>query len=200
MPRTGHWSADSFDRMSNPSGPADPTGPRSGGSWLLAPRSAERGGQLVIRYARGIAALWIGLAVVGLVVGFATVGSGDNPEAAFAGLGLGVICTFVSWFAANPAIVADGTGIELHPLFGTKTSFPWDEVRSISVREVRAARGHGPALVVDASEEREAKIDGLWVGATRGNLRRMADRLEEFATSTGVTGPSFVDAPELDLW
>ena len=102
--------------------------------------------------------------------------------------------------AAIDAIVADGTGIELHPLFGTKTSFRWDEVRSIGVRDVRAARGHGPALVVDASEEREAKIDGLWVGATRGNLRRMADRLEEFAASTGIAGPSFVAAPEPEPW
>ncbi len=159
---------------------------------MLHPRAGESGGRLVIRYAGGIVALWIGLAVLGLAFGFAAVGSGDNAEAAFAGLGLGVICTFVAWFAANPAIVADRTGIRVSPLFGTRISFRWDEVRSIGVREVRAARGRGPALVVDASEERDVKIDGLWVGATRLNLSRMATELERFVDSLDVIRPRFV--------
>lgn len=166
--------------------------------WLLHPRASESGGRLVIRYAGGIVLLWVGLAVVGLGVGFATVGSGDNPEAAFAGLGLGVICTFVAWFAANPAIVADRTGIELHPIFGTRTTFRWDEVRSIGVRDVRAARGRGPALVVDASEDREVKIDSLWVGATRGALQRMAEGLEGFVGTFDIAAPTFGFEPAPD--
>ena len=165
---------------------------RSVRDWLLHPRSSESGGRLVIRYAGGIVLLWVGLAVLGLGVGFATVGSGDNPEAAFAGLGLGVICAFVSWFAANPAIVADGTGIELHPIFGTRTTFQWHEVRSIGVRDVRAARGRGPALVVDASDDREAKIDSLWVGSTRSALLVMAGQLQRFASSLDIAPPRFV--------
>ncbi len=160
--------------------------------WMLHPRTSEADGRLVIRYAGGIAALWIGLAVIGLVLGFATVGSGDNLEAAFAGLGLGVISTFVAWFAANPAIVADRTGIRVSPLFGTRTSFRWDEVRRVSLREVRASRGHGPALVLDASEDRDVKIDGLWVGATRPSLCRMATELERFVDSLDVIRPRFV--------
>jgi len=168
--------------------------------WLLHPRASESGGRLVIRYAGGIVLLWVGLAVAGLGVGFATVGSGDNPEAAFAGLGLGVICTFVAWFAANPAIVADRTGIELHPIFGTRTTFRWDEVRSIGVRDVRAARGRGPALVVDASEDREVKIDSLWVGLTAGSLQRIQDAVERFASSMEVARPAFGFEAEPDPW
>ena len=169
-------------------------------AWLIEPRATVSGGRLVIRYAGGIALLWIGLAVLGLGIGFATAPTGDNPEAAFAGLGLGIICTFVAWFAANPALIADRTGIELHPLFGTRTSFRWDEVQTIGVHEVRAARGRGPALLVEASEEREAKIDGLWVGATRSNLDRMATQLEAFVASLDVTAPRFVDEPAEQPW
>jgi hypothetical protein len=168
--------------------------------WLLEPRAHESGGRLVVRYAGGIAALWIGLAVFGLGIGFATVGSGDNPEAAFAGLGLGVISTFVAWFAANPAIVADRTGVELRPIFGTRTSFRWEEVRSIGVREVRAARGRGPALVVDATEDREVKIDSLWVGATRRALQRMAEGLEGFVGTLDIAAPTFGFESAPDAW
>lgn len=146
----------------------------------------------MVRYAGGVVLVWVGLAVLGLGVGFATVGSGDNAEAAFAGLGLGVICTFVAWFAANPAIVADRTGIRLFPIFGSRTTFRWDEVRTIGVRDVRAARGRGPALVVEATDDREVKIDSLWVGATRTALRLMMDRLDTFVGTIGVPPPRFV--------
>jgi hypothetical protein len=155
---------------------------------------------LVVRYAGAVTVLWIGLAVLGLGIGFATVGSGDNPEAAIAGLGLGVISTFVAWFAANPAIVADQTGVRLFPIFGTRTTFRWDEVRAVGVREVRAARGKGPALVVDATEDREAKIDSLWVGATRSNLQLMEVQLAQFAAARGVAGPTFGAPFEPDAW
>lgn len=168
--------------------------------WLLRPRARVSGGRLVVRYAGAVALLWLGLAVVGLGLGFATVGSGDAPEAAFAGLGLGVISTFVAWFAANPAVVADQTGIRLFPIFGTRTTFRWDEVRAVGVREVRAARGKGPALVVDATGDREAKIDSLWVGATRSNLELMEAELVQFARAEGVSGPTFGTPPEPDPW
>lgn len=167
---------------------------------VLHPRAREAGGRLVVRYAGGITVLWIGLAVFGLGFGFATVGSGHNPEAAFAGLGLGVISAFVAWFAANPAIVADQAGIEVAPIFGTRTTFRWDEVQAIGVREVRGARGRGPALVIDGTDEREAKIDSLWVGATRGNLDRIAVRIEEFAGSLEIAQPRFVHEPADEAW
>jgi hypothetical protein len=144
---------------------------------------------LVVRYAGGIVVLWIGLAVVGLAYGFATVGS-DQPEPALAGLGLGAISAFVAWFAANPAIVADRTGIEVRPLFGTRASFRWSEVRSFGVRETRRARGRGPSLVVEATEDRDAQIDGLWVGATRRGLAQMAEQFEGFVGSLGVVPSS----------
>jgi hypothetical protein len=128
---------------------------------------------LVVRYAGGIVVLWIGLAVLGLVYGFATVGS-DQPEPALAGLGLGVISAFVAWFAARPVIVADRTGIG------------WSEVRSVGVRDVRRAAGRGPSLVVEATEDRSAQIDGLWVGATRGALEQIDASVAAFAMSIGV--------------
>ena len=168
---------------------------RSVAMWLLKPRASESGGRLVVRYAGGIVLLWLGLAVFGIGIGFGTVGSGDNPEVAFAGLGLGVICTFVAWFAVNPAVVADRTGIALSPLFGTTTTFGWGEVRSIGVRDVRAARGRGPALVVDATDDREARIDSLWVGATRTALVLVAERLEAFVAMLDVLPPRFETAP-----
>jgi hypothetical protein len=140
---------------------------------------------LVVRYAGGIVVLWIGLAVLGLVYGFATVGS-DQPEPALAGLGLGVISAFVAWFAARPVIVADRTGIEVLPLFGTRTAFRWSEVRSVGVRDVRRAAGRGPSLVVEATEDRSAQIDGLWVGATRGALEQIDASVAAFAMSIGV--------------
>jgi hypothetical protein len=164
--------------------------------WLLHPRVQESGDRLVIRYPGAVTLLWIGLAVLGLGFGFVAAGSGDRPESALAGLGLGVISTFVAWFAANPAIVADSTGIRLFPIFGTRTTFGWGEVRSVGVREVRAARGRGPALLVEATEDCEAKIDSLWVGATRPNLEHMAEHLERFAVP--VLGGRGVFAPEPD--
>lgn len=173
---------------------------RSVKDWLLRPRAHTSGGRLVVRYAGAVTLLWIGLAVLGLGLGFATVGSGDNPEAAFAGLGLGVISTFVAWFGANPAVVADPTGIRLFPIFGTRTTFRWDEVRAVGVREVRSARGKGPALVVEASEDREATIDSLWVGLTQASLQRMEQEVERFAAGAGVTGPTFGAPLDPDPW
>jgi hypothetical protein len=171
-------------------------------SWLIHPRVTESGGRLVIRYAGAVALVWIALAGAGLGLGFATAGSGDNPEAAYAGLGLGVIATFVAWFAVRPAIVADRSGCALAPLFGTRSAYRWDEVRAVGVRRVRGARGRSPALVVDASDDREAKIDGLWVGATRGGLVQMAEQLEAFVGTLDIVAPRFVieavDCDELD--
>ena len=142
----------------------------------------------MVRYAGGVALGWIGVAVAGLAFGFATAGS-DRPEPALAGLGLGAIGAFVAWFAANPVIVADRSGIELRPLFGSRTSFRWAEVRAIKVQEVRRARGRGASLVVEATEDREAQVDGLWVGATRGALEQMAANLDAFLAAEGIPAP-----------
>lgn len=170
--------------------------------WLIRPRVAAGGGRLVVRYPGGATLLWIALAVIGLVFGFATVGS-DQPEPALAGLGLGAIGAFVAWFAANPVIVADRTAIEIRPLFGSRSSFRWVEVRAIEVREVRRARGRGASLVVEATEDREAQVDGLWVGATRPTLERMAADLGAFLEEAGIVGPRpgvEAPAPEPEPW
>lgn len=167
-------------------------------AWLLHPRASRSGDRLIVRYAGGIVVLWIGIAVAGLAFGFATVGS-DQPEPALAGLGLGAIGAFVAWFAANPVIVADRSGIEVRPLFASRASFRWSDVRAVEVREVRRARGRGATLVVEATEDREAQVDGLWVGATRGALDQMAADLDAFVVAEGIPAPRPVartSAPE----
>lgn len=168
-------------------------------AWLLSPRVAQDDGRMVIRYAGGVAAVWIGLAVAGLVFGFRSAG-GDDPQAGFIGLGLGVICTFVAWFAARPVVIADRTGLAVLPVFGTRTVLRWSEVRGIGVRRVRAARGRGQALLIDASEDREIKVDGLWVGLGGGALEQIERQIGAFADAIGVVRPPSVPDPAADLW
>ncbi len=185
--------------LSDPHG-APPPQRATASRWLLRPRASRSGGRLAIRYAGGVALAWIGIAVAGLAFGFATVGS-DQPEPALAGLGLGAIGAFVAWFAANPVIVADRSGIAVRPLFGSRTSLRWAEVRAIEVREVRRARGRGPTLVIEATEDREAQVDGLWVGATRAALEQMASELDAFLAAEGIAAPRPVaEASALDPW
>lgn len=166
---------------------------------LLHPRADASGGRLTIRYAAGIVLLWCALAVIGIVFGFAAIGA-DNTEGGYIGLGLGAICTFVAWFAARPVVTADVTGIALLPLFGSRTALHWGEVRVIGVRHARAARGRGQALMVDATDDREVKVDGLWVGLTPGNLVRIQDEIERFAGTLEVARPTFGFEPEPDPW
>lgn len=158
-------------------------------AWVAEPRVAERDGRLVVRYAAGVVVLWLALAAVGLVVGFAATSTGDHVELGYLALGLAVIAGFVASFAARPAVVADRTGIALHPIFSGRVAFAWSEVVEVAVRDVRAARGRGPALVVTAADEREARIDSLWVGATRPSLIQMEAALRTFARSIGAGVP-----------
>lgn len=153
--------------------------------WLLSPRVTEHDGRMVIRYARAVVLVWIGLAVAGLAFGFASAG-GDDAQAGFIGLGLGVICAFVAWFAVRPVVVADRSGMAVLPVFGTRTVVRWSEVRDLGVRHVRAARGRGEALMIEASDDREIKVDGLWVGLTGGALAQIAQHIEAFAGSIGA--------------
>jgi hypothetical protein len=165
----------------------------------MHPRTTVSGGQLVIRYAAAVVLLWIALAVAGLVFGLIAV-SGGNTQGGYIGFGLGAICTFVAWFAARPVVRADRSGMAVLPLFGSRTSFHWGEVRVIGVRHVRAARGRGDALVIEATDDREVKVDGLWVGLTRANLRRIQDALAAFAVEAEVARPVFGFEPEPDPW
>jgi hypothetical protein len=165
--------------------PATPPA-RSARAWLLEPRSAERDGRLTISYAGGIALLWSALAAVGIGFGILSVASGANPESRYIAFGLGAVCTFVAWFAVRPVIVADRSGLAVLPVFGTKVSFRWDEVRGIGVRNSRRARGRGASLEIQAAEDREVKVDGMAVGATSKALSLMERRLRAFAGSIEV--------------
>lgn len=155
---------------------------------LLAPRSTEHDGRLVIRYSALVVVAWIGLACAGLAFGFASA-SGDDSQAGIIGFGMAVICAFVAWFAVRPVVVADRTGLAVLPLFGTRTALRWSEVESIEVRRVRAARGRGEALMIEAADDREIKVDGLWVGLTGGVLADIDARIGAFADSIGVARP-----------
>lgn len=143
---------------------------------------------MVIRYASVVVVAWVGLAVAGLVFGFASVG--DEPQAGIFGLLLGVIGAFVAWFAVRPVVVADRTGLAVLPVFGTRTLLRWSEVQGIEVRRVKAARGRGEALMIEASDDREVKVDGLWVGLTGGALHELDHQITGFADSIGVVRPS----------
>jgi hypothetical protein len=166
---------------------------------FVQPRSQVADGRLVVRYAAGVVLLWIGLAVAGLAFGMAAV-SGDNIEGGYIGLGLGVICTFVAWFAGRPVITADQAGLAVLPLFGSRTSLHWGEVRVIGVRHVRAARGRRQALMIDATDDREVKVDGLWVGLTGGALLQIQQAIDGFATAAEVARPVFGFEPDPDPW
>ena len=168
-------------------------------SRLVQPRAEASEGRLVIRYAVVVVLLWIGLAVAGLGSGVVAVSAG-NTEGGYIGIGLGAICTFVAWFAARPVATADREGLAVLPLFGSRASFHWGEIQVIGVRTVRAARGRGQALMIGASDDREVKVDGLWVGLTGRNLHRIQDAVEQFAASTGVARPAFGFEPEPDPW
>lgn len=54
--------------------------------------------------------------------------------------------------------------------------------------------------MVDATEDREVKIDSLWVGATRSNLELMEAQLAQFAVAGGVEGTTFGAPLEPDPW
>ena len=151
-------------------------------AWLVRPRASEADGRLVVRYAGGVMLLWWMFAVAGVGYGFATVG-GDDAQAAYIGLGLGAICTFVAWFAARPVVVADRSGLAVLPVFGTRTALRWDEVRAIGVRSTRRSRGRGASLEIQATEDREVQIDGAWMGLVASSLRRIDARLGQFIGS-----------------
>lgn len=163
--------------------------------WLFAPRASERQGKLLVHYARGVAVAWIALAVVGLVFGYSV----DQTEGGIIGLAMTAICTFVAWFALRPVVVADHTGMAILPVFGSRTAVAWHEIRAIGVRRVRAARGRGEALMIDLSDDREVKVDGLWVGLTAGNLLRIQDLIEAYVVRIDVARPRFGPAPDADL-
>lgn len=165
----------------------------------LQPRAVEHDGRLVVRAAAGVVALWCVLAAAGVICGFAAVGAG-NTEGGYIGLGLGAVAAFVAWFAVRPVVAADRSGIALLPLFGSRTALSWGEVRVIGVRHVRAARGRGPALLVEATDDREVKVDGLWLGLTAGALLRIQHEIERFAAALDIARPSFGFEPEPDPW
>lgn len=165
----------------------------------VQPRATVVNDHLTIRYPLAVVLLWCGLAVAGVVAGFAAVASG-NTEGGYIGLGLGAIATFVAWFAVRPVVTADRSGIAVLPLFGSRTALHWGEVRTIGVRRVRAARGRGDALLLEASDDREVRVDGLWLGLTGGNLRRIQDDVDRFAAAQQVARPVFGFEPEPDPW
>jgi hypothetical protein len=180
----------SNEALTTPDAPA----PRAGvKDWFLLPRSAEHDGRLVIRYAGIVVIAWLLLAVAGLVFGFRSAGN-DDAQAGVIGFGLAVICTFVAWFAARPVVTADRTGVAVLPVFGTRTALRWSEIQATGVRRVRAARGRGQALLIDATDDREIKLDGLWVGLTGSALQQIEHRVGVFADSIGVVRP--VSAPD----
>ncbi|MCU1370337.1 MAG: hypothetical protein JWO77_1531 [Ilumatobacteraceae bacterium] len=176
----------------------DPEARRGAKDWLLSPRVDQHDGRMVIRYAGVVVVGWIGLALAGLVFGFRSAG-GDDAQAGFIGFGLGVICAFVAWFAARPVVVADRSGLEVLPLFGTRTAIGWSEVQGIAVRRVRAARGRGEALLIEASDDREIRVDGLWVGLTGGALSQIERQIGAFAGAIGVVRP-LEPGPVPDAW
>lgn len=166
---------------------------------LLQARAEASDGRLVVRYPIVVVLGWIGLAIVGLWFGFAAVVD-ENTEGGYIGFGLSAICVFVASFAARPVVTADRTGMAVLPLFGSRTSFHWGELRAIGVRHVRAARGRGQALVIEAADDREVKVDGLWVGLTGSNLQRIEDAVAAFATAMEVARPAFGFEPEPERW
>lgn len=163
---------------------------------MFAPRSTESDGRLVIRYAAAVVLLWIGLAAAGVVGGFVA----EPGQGRIIGLGMAAICVFVAAFAARPVVIADRTGIEVLPLFGSRTALRWSEVQGMGVRRVRAARGRGEALMIEASDDREIKVDGLWVGLTGGALVQIEQRIGAFADAIGVVRPLSAPDPVADGW
>lgn len=181
-------SAGRFGGVSTIPPNAEPAARPSAKDRLLSPRAEQHDGRLVVRYANAVVVVWIALAIAGLGFGFASVG-GDDAQAGIIGLLLGVICTFAAWFAVRPVVVADRSGIAVLPIFGTRTTLRWSEVHAIGVQRVKAARGRGDALMIDASDDREVKVDGLWVGLTGGALRQIEQQITDFADAIGVVRP-----------
>lgn len=163
---------------------------------ILAPRATESDGRLVIRYAVGVVLVWIGLAMAGVVGGFLA----EPGQGRIIGLGLAAICLFVAAFAARPVVVADRTGLAVLPLFGSRTTLRWSEVEGIGVRRVRAARGRGEALMIEASDDREIKVDGLWVGLSGGALSQIEQRIAAFADGIGVGRSLALADPVAEPW
>ena len=165
---------------------------------LLAPRVAEGDGRIVIRYAPAVVLAWIGLAVGGVAYGFVAVGA-DQSQGAVIGFAMAAVCTFVAWFAVRPVIVADRTGVTVLPVFGIREVVRWSEVRAVGVRSGRRARGRGISLEVHLSDDRELKVDGLWMGLGAHSLHRIDGALAAFAAHLGVAGgiaPLRDDVPE----
>ena len=166
--------------------------------WLLRPRVREAGDRLVVFYPGGVALLWCGLAAVGLVFGVGAASSGDDPEATFIAFGLAAICVFVAWFAVRSIVVADRTGLALLPVFGSQQSFRWHEVRAIGVTDGHSGRRRTTSLEVRASDDRQANVDGWWLGLSDRELRRIQVRLMDFARVHGGPAIASIDPDDED--
>ncbi|WP_421119394.1 hypothetical protein ACE2AJ_18865 [Aquihabitans daechungensis] len=149
--------------------------------------------QMALWYPAWVPALWVALAGGGLALGFLWVRS-DDAEASIFALGFGLICGFVAWFAARPLVTMDRSGIELRPSFGARSGFRWSEIASLGLDDVRRGRTRGAAFVVRGADDREAAVDGAWLGLTARELHRLDDAVRHFARSIGVTGPAAADA------
>jgi hypothetical protein len=165
---------------------------------LVGPRVTEGDGRIVVRYALAVVLGWIGLAAAGVVYGFVSTGA-DQAQGGVIGFALAAICTFVASFAVRPVVVADRTGIEVLPVFGTRQAFRWSEVEAAGVRTSRRSRGRGLSLELRLTDDREVKVDGLWMGLGERSLRRIDDAVAGFAVGLGVAAaiaPLHDDADE----
>lgn len=154
----------------------------------------------MVHYAAGVVALWCVLAVAGLGYGIASLVSGGPVESRYLAFGFGVIGAFVASFAVRPIVVADRAGLSVLPVFGSRLAFRWDEIQAVGVRSARRARGRGDSLEILASEDREAKLDGLWLGLTPGALRSIDQHVMAFARSLDLTAPIGALADPVEDW
>lgn len=147
---------------------------------------------MALWYPGWVPAVWVGLACGGLALGFLWAASEDAEASIFA-LGFGLICGFVAWFVARPFVTMDRSGIELRPSFGARSAFRWSEIASVGIDAVRRGRTRGTAFVVRSADDREAVVDGAWLGLTARELHRLDATVRLFARSIGVTGPAAAD-------